>query len=388
MVGQTQAHTFVYAGSFFGPSGEGIRLYRWDDVTGALDLVSTTKDGVENPLYLEPSPDGRTLYVADCLSDWEQGGAVSAHAIDPATGEVTFLNRQPSGGTIPVHVSVSSSGNAVLVANCGPWTPAKSSDRTVAVLDAQPDGRLGETVSLCAHTGSSIDPLKQTAPHPHALVLDPAERYAFAPDLGTDRIAVYDFDRATGRLEPDASRSIQTTAGCGPRHLRFHPNGRFAYLTTEIAGTIIGYAYDSVTGRLTHQQTVSMLPQGYEGERNAADLRIHPSGRFLYASNRGHHSIALFAIDIGTGTLTPHGHTLTLGKSPRAFAIDPTGDFLLVANEYSDSLVSFHIDRRTGDLTPTGNVTAMPRPACLAFAQTPARRAVGWTSRRTTSGAT
>jgi 6-phosphogluconolactonase len=283
-----------------------------------------------------------------------------------------LLNRRPSGGSVPVHVSVSGSGRWVLVSNCGPWAPATAADRTVVVLSVEPDGQLGTMRARHAHTGSGPDPVKQTAPHPHALVLDPANRHAFAPDVGTDQIVGYRFDARWGTLTPHVPATVTVTARSGPRQLRFHPNGRFAYLITESANTIIAYAYAPATGRLTELQTVSTLPAGYAGESNTAELRIHPSGRFLYGSNRGHDSIAVFAIDPETGTLTLVGHAPTHGRSPRAFAIDPAGSFLLAANELGDSLVSYHIDQHTGMLEPTGHHTTMPRPACIAFVSLPA----------------
>lgn len=367
-----QPATFVYAGSFFGPTDEGLRVYRWDAGAGTLELVSTTTRGVANPLYLATDPQRRVLYAADCTATGALGGAVSAHAIDRVTGALTFLNRQPSGGSVPAHLCVSACGRWLLIANCGPWAPATSAGRTVVVLSIQSDGRLGEVRARHAHTGAGADPVKQTAPHPHALVLDPANRYAFAPDLGLDQIVGYRFDVPRGTLTLHAPACTPTPDRSGPRHLRFHPNRQFAYLITESAGTIIAYAYDPAAGRLTELQTVSTLPAAYTGERNAAELCIHPSGRFLYGSNRGHDSIAIFTIDQGTGTLTAVGHTATHGRSPRAFAIDPTGSFLLVANELSDSLMSYHIDRHTGRLEPTGFRTSMPHPACIAFVSPPA----------------
>jgi 6-phosphogluconolactonase len=363
---------FVYVGSFFGPADEGLRIYRWDAAGGSLEWVGATTAGVDNPLALATAPQRRVLYVGDCTADGERGHVVSAHAIDPATGALTLLNRRPSGGTVPVHVGVSDRGRWLLVANCGPWTPATAADRTVAVLPIQPDGRLGALRARHAHTGAGLDPVKQTGPHPHALVLDPAGRYAFAPDVGIDQVVGYRFDARRGALTPHAPSTVRTAPRSGPRQLRFHPNGRFAYLLTESGSTVVAYAYAPAGGRLTALQTISTLPEGYAGERNAAELRIHPAGRFLYASNRGHDSIAAFAIDQAAGTLTPLGHAATHGRSPRAFAIDPTGRFLVVANEGSDSLLSYHLDPQTGGLGPTGYATTMPRPACLIFAPLPA----------------
>lgn len=359
--------TFVYVGSFFGPADEGVRIYRWDAAAGTLALAGAATRGIENPLSLTTDPQRRVLYVADCTVAGARGGAVSAHAIDPVTGALTWLNRRPSGGSVPVHLSVSACGRWVLAANCGPWAPATAGDRTVVVLEVRPDGRLGEMRARHTHTGAGPDPVKQTGPHPHAIVLDPASRYAFAPDLGLDRIVSYRFDAEEGRLAPHASGCVPTAAGSGPRQLRFHPNGQFAYLITESASTIVAYAYGPANGRLTEMQAISTLPAEFTGEGNAAELCVHPSGRFLYGSNRGHDSIAIVAVDERTGMLTPVGHVATEGRSPRAFTIDPTGDFLLVANEYSDSLVSFHIDRHTGGLEPTGHRTSVPRPACLTF---------------------
>jgi 6-phosphogluconolactonase len=373
MVRLPPPRAFVYVGSFFGPADEGLRIYRWDTAGGTLEWVGAATSGVDNPLALATGgPQQRVLYVGDCALDSTQGNVVSAHAIDPATGALALLNRRPSGGTVPVHVTVSDRGWWLLVANCGPWASATTADRTVAVLVIQPDGRLGALRARHAHTGAGPDPVKQTAPHPHALVLDPAGRYAFAPDVGIDQVVGYRFDARRGTLTPHAPSTARTAPRSGPRQLRFHPTGRFAYLLTESASTVIAYAYAPAGGHLTALQTISPLPEGYTGERNAAELRIHPAGRFLYASNRGHDSIAAFAIDQAAGTLTPLGHAATHGRSPRAFAIDPTGRFLVVANEHSDSLLSYHLDPQTGGLDPTGYSTAMPHPACLTFVPVPA----------------
>jgi len=359
----------VYIASFlFGAdtaADEGVRTYDLDASSGALELAGQTGAGSEALLSIAADPAGRFLYAAGCRSSWQDGGALLAYAIDPESGALRHLNTVSSEGVIPVFVSVSVSGRHVLAANCGPFQPG-SEGRTVVVYAVEPDGSLGRRTALQQHEGASVDPERQTSPHPHCVVLDPANRHAVVPDLGTDEIRVYRFDDDSGALEPHAV--VKVAAGSGPRHFRFHPSGRFGYLNTEIANTVIAYAYDPDAGQLTELQTLSTLPPDSNVEdRNAAELQVHPSGRFLYSSNRVTKTIAGFAIDIDSGKLTPAGITTTGGAFPRGFALDPSGDFLVVGNERSNSLFCFRVHPKTGALTPAGDSLPMPAPACVSF---------------------
>jgi 6-phosphogluconolactonase len=238
---------------------------------------------------------------------------------------------------------------------------------SVAALPIQGDGRLGPATAAIQHEGSGINPRRQEAPHAHSINLDRANRYAFAADLGLDRILVYRFDPARGTLAPHEPPSIAIAPGSGPRHFALHPGGRFAYVINEITLTVTAMEYDAGKGVLKEIQTVSTLPEGAAKNGSTAELQVHPSGKFLYGSNRGHDSIAIFAIDAATGRLTPAGHQPTGGKTPRNFGIDPTGSYLLAANQDSDTITVFRIDPQTGRLTPTGQTLEAPRPVCVKF---------------------
>jgi 6-phosphogluconolactonase len=251
---------------------------------------------------------------------------------------------------------VDSQGKNVLVANYGGGTSA--------VLPIQPDGRLAAPSSIIQHSGSSVNPERQEGPHAHSINLDAGNRFAFTADLGLDKVLIYRFDGAKGTLAPNAPPSVSTAPGAGPRHFAFHPSGRYAYVINELDSTVTAFRYDGQSGTLTTLQAISTLPAGFSGDTTTAEVQVHPSGRFLYGSNRGHDSIAMFAIDPDTGRLTALGHQPTGGKTPRNFGIDPTGAYLLAANQDSDNLVLFRIEE-TGRLTSTGQAIQVPKPVCV-----------------------
>ena len=347
----------VYIATYTQGKSEGIYVYRMHP-SGALEFVSKAT-GVDNPSFLDIHPQGRYLYAVNEVGEFagKPSGAVSAFAIDSQTGELTYLNQQPSRGTGPCYLSVDQTGKFVLVANYG--------GGSVSVLPIQDDGRLGEATDFIQHQGSSVNPRRQEGPHAHSIVLDKANRYAFAPDLGLDKIMIYRLDLTQGKLIPNDMPWAQVKAGAGPRHFDFHQTSRYAYVINEIDSTLTAFAYDGTKGTLRELQTVSTLPEDFKGTSHCADLHVSPSGKFVYGSNRGHDSIVIFAIDEDTGKLTYIGHELTQGKTPRNFAIDPTGAFLLAANQSTDTIVTFHIHPQTGKLTPTGHVTRVPMPVCL-----------------------
>ena len=365
MTNQNNKAILVYVGTYTRQAphaqgkSEGIYLYRLDLSTGALSYISLAA-GVANPSFLAIHPQQRYLYAANEVEDFggRSSGAVSAFAIDPKTGELTYLNQQPSQGAAPCHLSVDQTGQFVLAANYG--------GGSICVLPVMADGRVGEATDFVQHAGSSVNPQRQAGPHAHSITLDPANRYAFAADLGLDKIMIYRLDLGRGKLQPNPEQPwAAIKAGAGPRHFAFHPNRNAAYVINEIGSTITAFAYDETRGALTELQTVSTLPEGFTGRSHTADIHIAPSGRFVYGSNRGHDSIVIFAIDPGTGKLTYIGHEPTQGKVPRNFAIDPTGTFLLAANQNSDTIVSFWLDQQTGRLKPTGHITETPTPVCL-----------------------
>ncbi len=345
-------------GKILDGKGEGIYVYRMDPATGAMELIRTNS-GITNPSYLAFNADGSCLYAVNELKTYrdEATGTVSAFTVDSKTGKLTLLNRKPTGGTDPCHLIVDKTGKYVLLANF--------MSGSICVLPIQADGSLGDASDFIQHHGSSIDPNRQQGPHAHTVTLDETNRYAFVPDLGLDKTLIYRFDFDSGKLEPNAGSSVAVKPGAGPRHLAFHPNGRYAYVINELDSTIAAYQYDSDAGGLSAFQTISALPQDFRGLSTCADLQISPSGKFLYGSNRGHDSIAIYKIEQSTGRLHVIGHESTRGKTPRNFAIDPAGNFLLAANQDSDIIVTFRIDPESGELHLTGQVTEVPTPVCV-----------------------
>ena len=353
---------FVYVGSYTKPpqgKAEGIAVFRFDTDTGALNPVQTVPD-VANPSFLALDPRRRALYAVNELDD----GHLGAFARDPQTGELAALNRQPTHGAAPCHVGLDLSGRYALVAN--------DAGGTVAALPIAGDGRLGPATSVIRHEGSSVHPRRQAQPHPHMVAPTPDGRYVLVTDLGTDQIVIYQFDDATGRLLPNerGPTSVKADAGSGPRHFAFAPSGQSLYVINELASTLTVYAYDGERPELRHRQTVSTLPDGFAGRNACAHVVVAPDGRFVYGSNRGHDSIAVWAVDEGRGEVALVGHEPTGGKSPRHFAIDPTGAWLLAANQKSDTIVTFRRDRETGALAATERVTQTPTPVAIVFDRT------------------
>ena len=346
----------VYVGTYTGRGSKGIYAFEFNLQTGEASqprLVAETP----NPSFLAIHPSLRFLYAVNEIWGGNKEGTVSAFVIQP-DGGLQFLNQQPSKGVGPCHLTVDKTGKFVLVANYG--------SGSVAVLPILPDGRLGEATCAIQHEGKSVNPQRQEGPHAHSVNLDPANKFAIVADLGIDKLLVYQFDAAKGTLKPNDPPFVATAPGAGPRHVAFHPNGKFVYAINELNSTVTAYRYDAVKGTLTEIQTVSTLPQGFTGTNTTAEVQVHPSGRFLYGSNRGHDSIAIFAID-GEGKLTFVGHQPTQGKTPRNFGIDSTGTYLLAANQDSDNLVVFRIDPQTGKLEPTGLTLEIPTPVCVKF---------------------
>lgn len=352
---------FVYVGTYTGPGkAEGIYVYRFDPESGALNHVHTVA-GVDNPSFLALDPQQRALYAVCEVSDYEgkKSGAVSAFAVDSATGNLRLLNRQPSHGAGPCYVSVHPRGRYVLVANYG--------SGHVAAYPVEQDGRVGQASDVVLHQGTGPNPERQQGPHAHFITPDPSGTFVLACDLGIDKIMVYRLDTSSGKLVPNVPPFAQAPPGAGPRHLAFHPSGRFVFVINEIGSTMSAFTYDASRGALQMVQTLSTLPAGFAEKSSCAQVVVHPSGRYVYGSNRGHDSIAIFAIDEGSGRLTVVGHESTRGKTPRNFNIDPTGTFLLAANQNSNTIVTFRIDQETGRLTPTEHVTEVPAAVCLVF---------------------
>jgi 6-phosphogluconolactonase len=283
--------------------------------------------------------------------------------VDAATGQLTQLNQQPSQGTGPCHLVVDRTGKNVIVVNY--------SSGSVTVVPLGDDGRLRPPSCSIQHEGSSVDPARQKGPHAHSVNLDAGNRFAFVADLGLDKVLIYRFDAEKGLLEANRPPFASLAPGAGPRHFAFHPNGRFAYVINEMQSTVTAFRFNLQSGELTTMQSVSALPTGYQGKSWTAEVQVHPSGKFLYGSNRGHDSIAIFGVDPETGMLTAKGHEPTQGKTPRNFALDPTGTFLLAENQESGTIVVFRIDAQTGLLTATGQKVEVPSPVCVKMIPLP-----------------
>jgi 6-phosphogluconolactonase len=270
---------------------------------------------------------------------------------------LTLLNSQPTNGKGTTHVDVDPTRSCAVTAN---YT---SGD--ISVLPINPDGTLAPVSAVIKHTGSSINPDRQRHPFPHSCNFDPSGKFVLVPDLGVDKVYVYRFDAGSKSLtEIDPAH---VTPGSGPRHLSFHPNGKFVYLINEMGGTVTVFGWDGANGRLNTLQTISTLPPDYKGLNTSAEVHLLSNGRFLYASNRGPNDLAIFAVDPGTGMLTLKGFESTGGKGPRDFDIDPTGNYLIAANQDSDSVLVFRINQETGGLTAIGDKLLIPSPICVTF---------------------
>ena len=370
----------IFVGTYTSKGSEGIYVYRMDPGNGALELVSTAA-GVQEPSFLALSPGTNHLYAVNELKEHSEGpggvppasapagvatpgGTVSAFIFDPVSGEITPLNRRPSNGLAPCHLTVDHTGRFLLVANYG--------SGSVSVLPILADGRLGEASCVIQHEHRGEDqgergkdPRRQAGAHAHSINLDSANRCALVPDLGIDRVMIYRFDATRGLLEPNDEPWIEVRPGAGPRHIAFHPNRRLCYLINELDSTMTVFEYDEEYGHLKEIQNITTLPRDFSGMSSCADVHLDPSGRFLYGSNRGHDSIVIYEVDQSTGILDLIGHVPTRGRKPRNFAVGPNGDYLLVANQETDSIVTFRLDRETGLLEATGQVATVPAPVCL-----------------------
>jgi 6-phosphogluconolactonase len=350
---------WVFIGTYTGGKSQGIYRAAIDLATGKLsDLELAAK--IKDPSFLAIHPSGKFLYSVGEVGTFagKPGGVLSAFALDPTSGELKLLNQQSSRGAGPCHLVVDRDEKNVLVANYG--------GGSVAVLPIEADGRLREASDFVQHAGKSVNPRRQERPHAHSINVDPSGRFAMVADLGLDQVLVYKFDSQTGKLAPNDPPHVSVSPGAGPRHFAFHPSGRYAYVINEISSTVTAFRYDGEKGTLVGLHTISTLPGEHQGN-STAEVVVHPSGKFLYGSNRGHDSLAIFRIDEATGRLTPVGHQPTGGKTPRNFAIDPTGQWVLAENQSSDTIAVFKVDPETGKLTPTGQKLDVPSPVCVRF---------------------
>lgn len=357
-------HAFVYIGTYTKTmphvvgKAKGIYCFEFDAATGRLSGGKLVAN-VANPTYVAIDSSRRFLYaVSETDSGPNQSGRITAYAIDSATGGLRMLNRRLTGGADPCYLQVDATGKTVVAAN---YTGG-----SVASFPLRADGSLGERGSFHQHVGSSINPDRQEAAHAHMARIDASNRWVFVPDLGMDKVTVYQLDAANGKVQPNTPFATAVEAGQGPRHFDIHPSQKFAYVINELGSTVTAFRYDPDKGTLETLQTISTLPAGFT-ESTCAHVQMHPSGKFLYGSNRGHDSIAIFQVDSKSGKLTAAGHASTQGLTPRNFTIDPSGQFLLAANQDSDTILTFRIDQKSGALTANGDLVACPTPVCLKF---------------------
>lgn len=347
--------TLAYVGTYTRDGSEGIYIYKYNTETGELSPIGSAKS--DNPSFLAIHPSGKFLYTVNEISefDGEKAGGISAFAIGE-TGELTALNMQSVKGPGPCHLCIDATGKYALVANYG--------GGSVCVLPINEDGSLQEASDFIQHEGSSVNPRRQQEPHAHSINLDAQNRFAYVADLGMDKVLVYELNLETGKLA--LAHSVSVAPGEGPRHFDMHPNGKYAYLINEIGNTVNAYKYDTTTGNLEETQSINTLPEDFGETSHTADIHVSPDGKFVYGSNRGHDSIAIYAI-AENGSLSLVGQEPTGGENPRNFGLDPAGNFLLVANQNTDNIVTFKIDKTNGTLTKTGAEVSVSRPVCIQF---------------------
>jgi 6-phosphogluconolactonase len=358
-VGRAQ-DSWVFFGTHVDTAGHGISVARFDSRTGILSRPEFLLESA-SPGYFVFDSTGRHLYTTNSVNTFrgEAAGAVSAYSVDPATAKLSLLNQVSSVSANPAYVSLDATGHTLFVAN---YTGA-----SVAAFAIEPDGSIGERTAYVKYTGHGADAVRQSQPHPHSIHVDPTNQFVLVPDLGLDQVHIYRFDAALGTLTPNGPPFTQLEPVSGPRHMVFSGNGHFAYLLSEMANTVTVLSWDATRGTLTELQKVSTLPDGYSAPSTAAEVRLDPSGRFLYASNRGANTLAVFSVDAATGELTQVQQISTQGKFPRNFEFDPTGRWLIVANHDSENVVVFAIDAATGRLTQHQPPVSVPYPFAVRF---------------------
>jgi 6-phosphogluconolactonase len=343
---------------------KGIYSYRFDAKTGKVTPIGLAAE-IVNPGWLTTDPTHRFLYAVTERPNergpgaYTKDGSVSSYAIDRKTGALTFLNKVNSRGGGPCYMLVDPTGKTLFLANYGTGS--------VVSFAIKPDGSVGERISFDQHSGSSVDHARQEGPHAHAAVLSPDHRFLFVPDLGTDQVKIYKVDADKGTFSPNDPAYVTLKPGLGPRHFTFGKDGRFAYVLCEMGSSVVVFSYDAAKGSLTPIQTAYNLPVEFKGIDNSAEIEVDRSGRFLYASNRGHDSITVYAIDPAKGTLTLVQNVPTQGSIPRNFALDPTGKYLVVGNQKSDELLVFDVNQKDGTLKPTGEKVDLDEPICIVF---------------------
>jgi 6-phosphogluconolactonase len=353
------AATWVYVGTLAKRDKQGIYRFRMNNATGQLTAAGDQPEiATPSPSFLALHPNGKILYAATATKIADYAGAIESFTIDAATGKLTLLNREPSGGAEPVHIVIDPTGKSLFVANY--------SGASVAVLPLADDGRLKPPSAMVKHAGSSIDPGRQKQPYPHGLALDPTGKRLVVADLGTDKIVAYDVDTAKSTLVVNENAGATVKPGSGPRHLTFSLNGKFLYVLSELTNTLDSFTVDEKLA-LKPLKTISPWPDAKKGKDFAAEITIEPNGKFLYASLRDKDIITTFSISPDTGDLKPVGNAETHGSFPRHFALTPDGNHLIAANQKANSLVTLKINAEVGTLTPTATPIEAPAPVCVVF---------------------
>ena len=358
LVAQAQSNKeIMYVGTYSLRGSEGIYVFEFDRKTGSMTPVQSVSNA-KSPSFLALHPSGKYLYSVNEGAD--KRGGVSAYAVDNATGKLQFLNGQSSLGGGPCHVSVDQTGKTAFVSNYG--------GGSLAVLPIKFDGTLGAATDSVQNTGNGVNALRQDKPHVHSTTIAPDNRFAYVADLGTDKLNIYEVDANASKIKPASTPFATVKPGSGPRHFTFHPNGKYAYLVEELTSTVAVFSRDPKTGALLLiDDNVKTLPNEFSSQNTSADIHVDPSGKFLYQSNRGANTLAIFAIG-SNGKLTKVADQPTEGKTPRNFLIDPRGDFVFVANQDSDNITIFKRDQKTGKLTYTGQSVKVPAPVCVIMA--------------------
>ncbi len=349
--------TYTRAGS-----SKGIYTFRMDDSGGMTEVA--VAEGISNPSFLAIHPNGKNLYAVAEVAEASgvPGGALYSYEIDHPSGELSLMNQQSTGGPGPCHVSVDATGKYAVVANYA--------GGSVCMLPVNDDGSLSPSSHFIQHYGGTkVNPQRQEKAHAHSANLSPDNRIVIINDLGMDQLRVYEMDLEAGKLKFNEESSVMSAPGAGPRHFDYHPNGKYAYAINELGCTVTAYNYDAQTGGLSEINTLSTLPEGYDGENTTADVHVSPDGRFVYGSNRGHNTLAIYRIDEADGSIEFVSDQSTGGKTPRNFAIHPEGKFLYAANQDSDSIIQFEIDSASGKLAPIGREIRCPMPVCIKFLQ-------------------
>jgi 6-phosphogluconolactonase len=354
------AQYHLYVGTYTGPKSEGIYVVPFDSDTGTLGepkLAAKTA----NPTFIAINPAETHLFAANETGQWQgkPGGYVTAFQINSKTGGLKELNQQSTVGGGPCHVVVDKKGKYVLASNYG--------GGSIVALPINADGTLAPHSFFAQFTGSSVNPNRQKEPHAHSIMFSPDERVAYACDLGTDKLWAFAFSPEKGIASASTSPDVSLAPGSGPRHSAFSADGRHAYVINELLSTITAFSYEPRSGKLKEVQTISTLPEDFKGGSSTAEIRVHPNGRFVYGSNRGHDSIAVFTRDPSTGRLTAIGRTATGGKTPRNFNLDPSGKFLLAGNQGTGNVTIFRIEEATGKLAKLERELQIGSPVCLRF---------------------